>query len=100
MTQLPLLLWEQPVRKTEQAPSLDQVVQQEQKHIKIPGRTESPITPDRDIDYLCGWILQFHKDNKLPVPKGIRYWNYDQLQQKYRGILQEYNITVQDILPD
>ena len=95
MTQLPLLLWEQPVRKSEQAPSLDQVVQQEQKHIKIPGRTELPTV---DEAYLRGWMIEFHKKNELPVPKGIRDWNYNQLQQEYRSILQKHGITEKDIV--
>ncbi len=62
----------------------------------VPGRTESPRV---DRGMLVSWIREFHKINKIKLPKRFFRKDYKELLEVYQGVLKKYGITEERILP-
>lgn len=63
----------------------------------VPRRTENPANT---FGMLRNWIIEFHKNNGMKLPKGFYRRNKRQLRGMYYGMLNTYGISIDDVVPN
>lgn len=75
---------------------LEETVRREApKKYKVPGMTENPCVT---YGMVRRWIMDFHKRNKMRLPKGFYRRNKRQLVGMFYGMLDTYEIRLEDIV--
>ncbi len=62
---------------------------------KIPGRTESPFVTG---GMAKRWIIDFHEMNNMELPKSFWKKNAKQLRGMLNGMMNSYDIDIEDIV--
>ena len=69
--------------------------QPERTQYRIPRATENPAV---HRGMLRRWIKNFHEMNGMKLPKGFYERDKRQLRGMYYGMLEEYDISIEDII--
>ena len=69
--------------------------QPERTQYRIPRATENPAV---HRSMLRRWIKNFHEMNGMKLPKGFYERDKRQLRGMYYGMLEEYDISIEDII--
>ena len=79
------------------APSPKNPSPKEKRQYTIPKRGENPTLT---YGMLRVWIIDFHEQNDMSLPKNFHQRNHRQLKGMFHGMQKTYHFNIKDILPE